>query len=864
MWGFDDKDFKGYITGSRPKRYLDDTTASKTVVHNLYPSDNHQRANALVWCLYKSILPPPCNLESQKVASWTGGSEKWYPLRFLCANGKNYSDFYRSDNHARIYYYYTKIDEDGKIVPDTDGDSFYQAMFTDPDDGKVKYVFLKSTYNGVDCKDDGTTLKVTYLANEHDDSGMSICVDEKTIELPENGASLMPYDRLRFKDLDFPCFANDALYGDKTSLNACLAFYSMEDIDNADPDISQRMKVSNFLYYMRNNCTDVNSGRTRWNYYVTIQDDDPDYIYLWSDRETCGGTYGTGTTYECSDGTKAHLPVVNGGNTLETQSIGKGWDNENWKEYDYRVPTVVISPDFNHFFKGALALIPSDENLEWLKANFTVTKTTYSYYNVRNDQWGHVSNYDRRVTSTVQCWPTQFDGGGDDAPPTGWKGGGFYPSSTEAFDPSNADEAVYKQWRECVLQDDHFSGDCGNSKVSSCGLCGFAGNINFFTWSLWEYGQPGAIPTEVLTHKPNGDYGNFYDSPPNHIVSTSAQFDENYTNFATKQGSLIANNGRYNLKNDTPILPGWDHAYHCVNIKFDPIAFEAYMDKLIQDISRQEVTHRDPVEAHAQTIDELKEEADNADKHYWCVDRDTVFIYDNTITKMEIKPNFIVCDDKAQLIGENPGVAAEANASGYWTIKTNTQSVKFDTDAESTNNVANVHGLPAGETQFNWHITRWECEFDKDMFVYYNAVESNPGAEIYTCDDKAQLEAVQPSVGEGHWEFTQATPPGVQYGDDGTGPATDQDAAKKNNKAWVHYLQQGDNPFTWVVENPMPPSKTETRIDDQGNVLTYEVLEEINGHKYYIQESCPVGKETKVHDLRPDDAVIETGDNVGP
>ena len=336
--------------------------------------------------------------------------------------------------------------------------------------------------------------------------------------------------------------------------------------------------------------------------------------------------------------------------------------------------------------------------------------------------------------------------------------------------------------------------------------------------------------------------------------------NKKYTTFAALKGSRIiqdSGNDRA-IRTNVPVLPGWDYAYHVVNIKFDNEAFARYMDRLNSDIARQGVKERDPIKAQAQTIDEFKEEADNSDKHYWCVARDTVFIYDNTITSMEIKPNFIVCDDKAQLIGENPGEAAEANASGYWTIKTNSQSVKFDSDGESIKPVANVHGLPPGETQFNWHITRWGCEYDRDMFVYRNAVESNPGAEIYTCEDKAQLEAVQPSVGVGHWEFTQATPPGVEYGD-ATGPLPESEKPAYNNKAWVHNLQQGDNPFTWVVENPMPPSKTETYTDANGQTQTVEVLEEINGHPYFIQESCPVGRETKVHDLRPDDAEIQTG-----
>ncbi|MBO7462238.1 MAG: hypothetical protein J6T96_06550, partial [Bacteroidales bacterium] len=827
MWGFDDKDFKGFVFG-KPSPIIADTFNYKTRVSKLLPSDNHQRANAFIWCVYKSILPPPCQLEAADVTEWAGGSDKWYPMRLLCANGKTYSDFYKSDDQGRIYFYYTKADENGRIVPDTDGDMFYQVMFTDPKTNTTKYTFIKTTYNGVPCATDGSTLEVHYVRDEKDDSNIAICIDEKTVEVPENGKSLMPFDRLRLGDMGNEpngyCFANDALYApgnDKPPAAACLAFYSMEDIDNADPDISQRMKVSNFLYYMRNNCTNVNNGRMRWNYYVTMNDDDPENIYVWSDRQTTGLTYGNGTSYKCDDGYEGRLTA-----SIEQVNISRGGLN--------------ATGNFNHFFKGALALIPSDTDLKWLKDNFTLYNVTHTGSN--------------RQTN---CWPTQFDGGGDDAPPLYWKGGGF--KSSALFDPTNADPTVYGQWRACVIEDDHFDGQCGNTATSSCGLCGFAGNVNFFTWALWEYGKPGAIPTEILKHKDNGDFGHFFDSPPPSIQGPAeARYIGDYTNFATKQGMHIANNGSYDLNNNIYVLPGWDRAYHVVNFRFDDNAFESYMDKLIQDISRQATTERDPIVAKAKTIDEFKEEADNSDKHYWCVARDTVFIYDNTITSMEIKPNFIVCDDKAQLIGEAPGEAAEANASGYWTIKTNKQSVKFDSDGESIKPVANVHGLPPGETQFNWHITRWGCEYDRDMFVYRNAVESNPGAEIYTCEDKAQLEAVQPSVGVGHWEFTQATPPGVKYGD-ATGPLPATDKPEYNNKAWVHNLEQGDNPFTWVVENPMPPTKTETYTDANGQQQTVEVLEEINGHPYFIQESCPVGRETKVHDLRPDDAEIQTG-----
>ena len=859
LWGYDDKDFKGLSTG-RPMPHIANTSLYKTQVTGLLPSDNHQRANGLIWCVYKSILPPDCNLINRKTIDWTGGSGKWYPLRFLCAQGTNYSDYYNSDGHGHIYFYYGQEDANGRLEPIVEDENrFFQIKFTDPDDDKVKYAFIKSSYDRstVTCTDDKTTLHVKLVKDEKDD-GEEFCISEESIkdQVPDNTQVLMPYDKLQHQkwgEAGKSCFANDAVSTYEGN-DRCVAYYSMEDIEAAEESIAQRMRVQNFLYYMRNSCGGTGYGRTNWNYYVTLKKDDPNNIYLWSDRSTHGNTYGY-LTYSCYDGTtNAQMNIIEE------------------KDNTFRNYIPGATQEFPSFFKGAAVLISPNENdprfnieHQYLKANFSVQG--------------------RKNHRTITCWPTQFDGGGNNAPPQGWKGGYFGDGGaacgpcTNAYDDSNRDEANWAVIKECISRDDHYNGSCADRNTPSCGLCGFGGNINFFTWAMWGYGNPGVIPTEVLKHTDDGDFGWFMnhldpnDVPPyihvthsDGVMTAGNPLNPDFTNFAALKGTRIVqdswpdNNDRA-IRTNVPVLPGWNYAYHVVNIKFDNEAFARYMDRLSSDIARQGVKERDPIKAQAQTIDEFKEEADNADKHYWCVARDTVFIYDNTITSMEIKPNFIVCDDKAQLIGENPGEAAGANASGYWTIKTNTQSVKFDTDAESTKPVANVHGLPPGETQFNWHIVRWNCHYDRDMYVYFNAVESNPGAEIYTCEDKAQLEAVQPSVGVGHWEPTEATTPGVKFGD-ATGPKPDSDKPEYNSKAWVHNIIQGDNPFKWVVENPMPPTKTESYTDANGQTQTVEVLEEINGHPYFIQESCPVGRETQVHDLRPDDAIIQTGTEV--
>jgi hypothetical protein len=141
------------------------------------------------------------------------------------------------------------------------------------------------------------------------------------------------------------------------------------------------------------------------------------------------------------------------------------------------------------------------------------------------------------------------------------------------------------------------------------------------------------------------------------------------------------------------------------------------------------------------------------------------------------------------------------------------------------------------------------------VFVYRNIVRSDAGKDVYTCDDFAQLEGVSPSNGEGYWKFTQATPQGVKFGTTSTGPDDDQTEAAKRFNAWVHRLQQGDNPFTWVVENPQPPYV----LDDNGLPMG---LQQINGHIYSVQEACPDEDDMIVHDLRPDDANIMTGDPI--
>ena len=169
-----------------------------------------------------------------------------------------------------------------------------------------------------------------------------------------------------------------------------------------------------------------------------------------------------------------------------------------------------------------------------------------------------------------------------------------------------------------------------------------------------------------------------------------------------------------------------------------------------------------------------------------------------------------------------------------------------------------VSGLmPATETQFQWKVTRWKCKDSTDVFVYYNKVVANAGKDIYTCDDMAQLHAETPAAGSGRWNLNQASAPQIRFGS--TQDEQNKTVFSTESNAWAFNLIQDDNPLVWTVENPMPPSLDNEDPDaEDGNTLW------LNGHPYdeSAQKSCPESDVVIVHNLRPDDAEIETGEEI--
>jgi hypothetical protein len=144
MWGFDEKDFKGLYTGDK-NIYVENSTLYNTYVHNLRPSDNHQRANALIWCVYKSIIPPTCEKHSGYCDTHVVPPNQYSPLRAYCAYGKEFHDFYESDPTTHQIYWYAKK-KDSEVDYSV---KYFQIAYTLC--GKQRYGFIKSTYTSEDC-----------------------------------------------------------------------------------------------------------------------------------------------------------------------------------------------------------------------------------------------------------------------------------------------------------------------------------------------------------------------------------------------------------------------------------------------------------------------------------------------------------------------------------------------------------------------------------------------------------------------------------------------------------------------------------------------------------------------------------------
>ena len=772
LWGFDDKDFKGYITGA-PKPVLESSTAPKTKVTGLWNSDNHQRANAFIWCVYKSIMPPPCNLETPSGEETSGKGGLGVPLKKACTPD---TKAYEEDANGNVLY------------ADDQGNEYISKT---TDDGLITYI--------------STTDYTTEI-------GYGIKVKPKELDIKSNERGCLAYDRTTGK---------------------CLKFYTydvIEQWEEINPEFAYKMKVISVLNFLKNSRITVNGGRHNYNYYVTEHKDTPGYIYIWSDRQTKGARVGN--------------------NSAECYNIQK--DKRETVYFQYIEDHALEG----HYFKGASIYTKSQYNT-WMPD-----------FNIPNGKYGiDASKY-------TDCEFITYDGGPKNTNnlPWGWNNvqklntaGHNFRSDLETKSivdgrdlngVSVADGGYFETWANPLR--DVTGVDPGNGKFGS-DACTNNCNTAFYIWAMFGYGQPAKIPTSLLKHDANGNYM--------YHPGTGNRSSE-ITNFTSKKGENggCDKDNDYNVKNyldfDVPLWGDvdndgvgddvWSKAWHVTNLKFDDVAIEEFIEGLEKDLEEYAAKTRDPLVSTAITVDEFKEEAENPTKHFWCVDRDTVFIYNNKFY-IDDMPNFVVCDENAELTGEDPGAAGDA--SGKWTIKTNSQHISFTGGKTDADPVTKVTGLQPGENQFNWEVTRWTCKDDADVLVYRNVVVADAGKDVYTCEDQAQLEAVAPSVGEGRWELTSGSTPTSSFDDNTKSDAT------------VTGLVQGDNPYKWVVENPMPKTVEETHPvydenDVQTGTITVEVLDKINGHKYKKQEPCPKEDDMIVHDLRPDDAVITIGTEV--
>jgi len=760
MWGYDDKDFKGF-NAALLDPVFENSLSYNTKVSGLKPSDGHQRANGLIWCVYKSIMPPECKLETPTENPATSSDGVGIPLKSACTPDKN---CYERDANGNVLYY----DEDGN----------------------------------------------TYVESVNEKGGVTY-LNTATGEEVGRGVTLMP-NELEILQGQNGCYAYDAIF----SPHKCLKFYDLEEL-NKYPKYAEQMKVINTLNFMMSNNGENNGGRSNWNFYVTEHKDYPEYLFFWSDRQTTGQSVNGNTAYCRLKGT------------------------DTWENRYYQYHETWSNP--GHYFKGAVFL-PLDQSADpWVP----------TFYD-SNNSW-FTSKYD-------VCRFNTYDGGLRDNYPWGWNGVEQVVSANEAKEQlkyskidangnhlngvSVSEGGYYEKWSDVIktVSGTKDGKDACSANVQAC----------IYYWAVWGWGQPARIPKRFLAGYEDGTWQN--------IVTTTNPKSATRTNFAKDKGVKAAHNNSA-LSHDVPLLgdgdqdgvsaDGWTAAWHVTGIKFDEDAIKSYISEFETELADYSTKTREPLVSTATTVDEIKEEAENQDKHFWCVARDTVFVYDNRFNIANM-PNFVVCEDNVQLLGEEPGsaLAADGAASGKWTIKTNDGSAQFASDDEDTKFNARVTDLPAGETVFNWHVERWGCTDDDEVIVYYNKVESDAGEDVVVCDDFAQLQAVQPTVGRGHWELTTGSATGTLFGEssddanaalydpevDYTEDGVDQGPVMPHGYALN--LKQEDNLFKWVVENPFP------EYDEEGALMQF------NNHDYLQQESCPVEDEMTVINNRPDDPEV--------
>ncbi|MFT6843984.1 MAG: gliding motility-associated-like protein, partial [Flavobacteriales bacterium] len=145
-----------------------------------------------------------------------------------------------------------------------------------------------------------------------------------------------------------------------------------------------------------------------------------------------------------------------------------------------------------------------------------------------------------------------------------------------------------------------------------------------------------------------------------------------------------------------------------------------------------------------------------------------------------------ICDTEFVLDGNQPTIG-----NGFWETISGTGVFVDSTDAKTT-----ITGLAIGDNIISWNIYNGSCD-TSSAFITITRDEnpSDPVVEddFSVCDTIAQINTIQPLVGNGIW---------VSFS---SGRTIDDNLALTTQ---VGNLQYGSNRFAWIVQNGVCPLKT--------------------------------------------------------
>ncbi len=158
-----------------------------------------------------------------------------------------------------------------------------------------------------------------------------------------------------------------------------------------------------------------------------------------------------------------------------------------------------------------------------------------------------------------------------------------------------------------------------------------------------------------------------------------------------------------------------------------------------------------------------------------CSDEDYILVMNNFFT-VTAGSNRIICGESTVLSGTDP-----ESGNGLWSVVSGYGD--FDDNMHYTTQVS---GMSQGVNTFAWSVTKDGCSGIKEVQIINGNPTAVAGENFATCDSIAELNAANPTIGEGKWSLLG-----------GGGTIVD----KSQNQTLVTGLANGANTFRWTVTN---------------------------------------------------------------